>query len=80
MDHLYIEPVTEEEIIQLVNNAKNKTSKGHNGLDMCLVKKIIPYHGPIPCHVCYSLDSIFWKHLRKLSILNDIHILVYYLQ
>ena len=34
---------------------------------------------PIPCHVCYSLDSIFCKQLRKLSILNDIHILVYYL-
>ena len=30
--------------------------------------------------MCYSLDSIFCKHLRKLSILNDIHILVYYLQ
>ena len=25
MDSLYIEPVTEEEIIQLVNNPKNKT-------------------------------------------------------
>ena len=35
---------------------------------------------PIPCHVCYSLDSIFCKQLRKLSIINDIHILVYYLQ
>ena len=40
---MYIEPVTEEEILQLVNNAKSKTSKGHDGLDMCLVKKIIPY-------------------------------------
>ena len=35
---------------------------------------------PIPCHMCYSLDSIFCKQLRKLSILNDIHILVYYFQ
>ena len=38
------------------------------------------YNWPIPRHVCYSLDSIFCKQLRKLSILNDIHILVYYLQ
>ena len=30
--------------------------------------------------MCYSLDSIFCKQLRKLSFLNDIHILVYYLQ
>ena len=43
MDSMYIEPVTEEEILQLVNNAKSKTSIGHDGLDMCLVKKIIPY-------------------------------------
>ena len=31
MDSMYIEPVTEEEILQLVNNAKSKTSKGHDG-------------------------------------------------
>ena len=35
---------------------------------------------PIPHHVCYSLDSIFCRQHRKLSIWNDIHILVYYLQ
>ena len=35
---------------------------------------------PIPRHVCYSLDSTFCKQLKKLSVLNDIHILVYYLQ
>ena len=42
MDSMYIELVTEEEILQWVNNAKSKISKGHDGLDMCLVKKIIP--------------------------------------
>ena len=41
---------------------------------------VLILYRPIPCHVCYSLDSIFRKQLRKLSILNDIHILVYYLQ
>ncbi len=29
MDSLYIEPVTEDEIIQLVNNAKNKTENNY---------------------------------------------------
>ena len=43
MDSMHIEPVIEEEILQFVNNAKSKTPKGHDGLDMCLVKKIIPY-------------------------------------
>ena len=50
----------------------------------CLLCKILTFREgrlrPIPCHVCYSLDSIFCKQLRKLSIWNDIHILVYYLQ
>ena len=58
MDSLYIEPVTEEEIIQLVNNAKSKTSKGHDGLDMCLVKKIIPY-------IVTPLKHIFNTSLQK---------------
>ena len=58
MDSLYIEPVSEEEIIQLVNNAKSKTSKGHDDLDMCLVKKIIPY-------VVTPLKHIFNTSLQK---------------
>ena len=33
---------------------------------------------PIPRHVCYSLDSILCKLLRKLSIWKDIHTLVYW--
>ena len=36
-------------------------------------------HRPIPRQVCYSLDSTFCKQLKKLSILNDIHILIYHL-
>ena len=58
MDSMYIEPVTEEEILQLVNNAKSKTSKGHDGLDMCLVKKIIPY-------IVKPLKHIFNTSLQK---------------
>ena len=49
-NYLYMEPVTEEEIIQLVNNAKSRKSKGHDDLDMCLVKKI-PY--------CYTTETYF---------------------
>ena len=58
MDSMYIEPVTEEEILLLVNNAKSKTSKGHDGLDMCLVKKIIPY-------IVTPLKHIFNTSLQK---------------
>ena len=56
MDSLYIEPVTEEEIIQLVNNAKK--TEGRDGLDMCLVMKIIPY-------VVTPLKHIFNTSLQK---------------
>ena len=55
---LYMEPVTEEEIIQLVTNAKSKKSKGHDDLDMCLVKKIIPY-------IVTPLKHIFNTSLQK---------------
>ena len=44
---------------------------------------VLEKNTPGPFHVTcvpYSLDSIFCKQLRKLSILNDIHILVYYVQ
>ena len=42
-DTLFLKPVTQAEIIKLVNNTKSKKSKDHDDIDMCLVKKIIPY-------------------------------------
>ena len=40
---LVLNPVTEVDILQLVANVKPKKSKGHDELDMCLIKKLIPY-------------------------------------
>ena len=40
---LFLNPVTEVEILQLVAKVKPKKSKGHDELDMCLIKKLIPY-------------------------------------
>ena len=42
-DTLFLKPVTQAEIINLVNNTKSKKSKDHDDIYMCLVKKIIPY-------------------------------------
>ena len=42
-DTLFLKPVTQAEIFDLVNNTKSKKSKDHDDIDMCLVKKIIPY-------------------------------------
>ena len=42
-DTLFLKPVTKAEIINLVNNTKRKKSKDHDDIDMCLVKKLIPY-------------------------------------
>ena len=57
-DTMFIEPVTEEEILCLVHNAKSKKSKGHNELDMWLVKKIIP-------HIVTPLKHTFNTSLQK---------------
>ena len=40
---LFLNPVTDVDIIQLVAKVKPKKSKGHDELDMCLIKKLIPY-------------------------------------
>ena len=41
-DTLFLKPVTQAEIINLVNNTKSKKSKDHDDIDMCLVKQLIP--------------------------------------
>ena len=71
MDSMYIEPVTEEEILQLVNNAKSKTSKGHDGLDMCLVKKIIPHIVTPLKHICNTSlqKGIFPDSMKKARVI-----------
>ena len=40
---LFLKPITKAEIINLVNNTKSKKSEDHDDIDMCLVKKLIPY-------------------------------------
>ena len=42
-DTLFIKPVTQAEIINLVSNTKSKKFKEHHDIDMRLVKKIIPF-------------------------------------
>ena len=37
-DTLFLKPVTQAEIVILVNNTKNKKAKDHDDTDMCLVK------------------------------------------
>ena len=49
---MFLKPVTQAEIIILVNNTKNKKSKDHDDIDMCLVKKLIP-------HLVIPLEHIF---------------------
>ena len=36
-------PVTDEELLNIVHNVKDKKSKGYDGIDMCMLKKIIPH-------------------------------------
>ena len=57
---MFLNPVTEVEILQLVANVKPKKSKGHDELDMCLIKKLIPY-------IVVPL-----KHIFNISLLNGV--------
>ena len=53
-------PVTDVEIVQFVAKVKPKKSKGHDELDMCLIKKLIPY-------IVVPL-----KHIFNFSLLNGV--------
>ena len=53
-------PVTDVDILQLVAKVKPKKSKGHDELDMCLIKKSIPY-------IVVPL-----KHIFNISVLNGV--------
>ena len=59
---LFLNPVTDVGlyILQLVAKVKPKKSKGHDELDMCLIKKLIPY-------IVVPL-----KHIFNLSMLNGV--------
>ena len=49
-DSIFLNPVTDEELLNIVNNAKDKKYKGYYGIDMCMMTNIIP-HIITPCRV-----------------------------
>ena len=57
-DTLLLKPVTQAEIINLVNNTKSKKSKDHDDIDMCLVKQIITY-------LVIPLEHILTSHYKR---------------
>ena len=63
---MFLQPVTEEEILQLVINANSKTSQDHDQFDMCLVKKIIPHIVKPLAHICNSslMNGIFPDRMK----------------
>ena len=58
---MFLQPVTEEDILQLVVNAKSNKSKDHDQFDMCLVKNIIPHIVKQMAHICNTslMNGIF---------------------
>ena len=38
-DSIFLNPVTDEELLNIVHNAKDKKAKGYDGIDMCMLKK-----------------------------------------
>ena len=62
---LFLNPVTEDEILRVVAQLKPKKSKGHDELDMCLIKKLIPY-------IVVPLKHIFNHHSLLSGVFPDI--------
>ena len=57
-ESIFLNPVTDEEIIEIVKDAKTKYSKDHDSIDMSLVKLVIPY-------IVNPLKHIFNNSLQK---------------
>ena len=57
-ESIFLNPVTDEEIIEIVKDAKTKYSKDHDSIDMSLVKLVIPY-------IVKPLKHIFNNSLQK---------------
>ena len=57
-DSIFLNPITDEEIIEIVKDAKTKYSKDHDSIDMSLVKLVIPY-------IVKPLKHIFNISLQK---------------
>ena len=57
-ESIFLNPVTDEEIIEIVKDAKTKYSKDHDSTDMSLVKLVIPY-------IVKPLKHIFNNSIQK---------------
>ena len=51
---VFLNPVTDDELLTIVHKCKSKASKGYDGIDMNLVKKIIPFILVPLKHICNS--------------------------
>ena len=66
-ESIFLNPVTDEEIIEIVKDAKTKYSKDHDSIDMSLVKLAIPY-------IVKPLKHIFNNSLQKGVFLDSMKI------
>ena len=67
-DTMFLQPVTEEEFLQLVIKAKSKKSKDHYQFDMCLVKKDNTTHSePTGTHLQYLTNERYFPDRMKIA-------------
>ena len=77
---MFILPCTEEEVSQIINNFKNKTSQDVNGISMKLVKELKEYLIEPLTHICNKslLSGVFPNKMKTAKVLplfksNDEH-------
>ena len=71
---MYLEPVTESEILEITSNFKNKKSKGYDNLSMSIVKFIIPtILQPLKHIFNMSLETGIFPDYLKIAKIIPIH-------
>ena len=68
-DSIFLKPVFDEELLNIVHSAKDKKSKCFDGIDMCLLKKIVP-------HILTPHNTSLWQCIfpDEMKIARIIHL------
>ena len=64
---IFFQPISESEIISIVDNLKNDTSSGFDNIDVKVVKKVIPF-------ICKPLCQIFNRSMSTGNVPDNLKV------
>lgn len=67
LNSFFMAPTTEDEVLSIIKNLKNKKSSGFDNLNVCLIKNVAKAISPILCHIfnLSFLNGIFPELLKS---------------